>query len=88
MVESKRKGMMFFAVGLLGSLLVGGLSHVVKGDYEQAVADAQFYCDMVDQGTWPPDADRGCESPNAKSPMDIADVPDMPQEIDQRMAAK
>lgn len=88
MIESKRKGMTYFGAGLLAALLIGGIDRITSNDYEQAVADAALYCDMVAQGAWPNEPGRGCPSSHTVSPMDVAEVPDMPQEIDQRIARR
>lgn len=88
MVNSKRHGAIYFVAGLLASLLIGGLAKTADGDYEQAIADAQTYCDMVAQGAWPEQAGRGCAPSSHKADMDVAEVPEGDPELDRRIAAQ
>ncbi|QSL90433.1 hypothetical protein [Pseudomonas atacamensis] len=41
------------AIFLVSAFVAFGVGFTGKGDYEQAVADAAFYCQMVDEKAWP-----------------------------------
>ncbi|QLG96666.1 hypothetical protein HZF02_32635 (plasmid) [Pseudomonas yamanorum] len=52
-----------FYLGLLFGVLVAGYGWVGESDYQQAVAGAEFYCQMSDSGAWPVRPELNCPVP-------------------------
>lgn len=65
---------------IIGALLVAGaylafVGWVGASDYDQAVADQAFYCQMVEEGAWPKDPARGCPATEpASEPLVVRNI--------------
>lgn len=57
-----RQRMVPVAILLASAFMVWGLGYAGTSDYEQAVADQALYCQMVEEGVWPKEPGRSCES--------------------------
>ncbi|MDF2792341.1 MAG: hypothetical protein K0S85_94 [Pseudomonas orientalis] len=55
-----------FWKGLLIGCLVGAIGWVGESDYQQAVASAEFYCEMSARGDWPVRPELGCPVPEVQ----------------------
>lgn len=50
--------------GLLGGMLMAGYGWVGQSDYENEVTNAEWYCQMVQDGLWPPKQGMSCPAPD------------------------
>ena len=48
------------AILLVSAFVAFGYGQTGASDYEQAVADEAFYCQMVSEGAWPATPDHPC----------------------------
>ncbi|NWA11932.1 hypothetical protein [Pseudomonas gingeri] len=52
-----------FVFGLLGGILMASYGFVGGADYNQELVDTAFYCEMVQEQSWPPREGLDCPAP-------------------------
>lgn len=63
MVRSIGRPPLKFYVGFVFGVVVTAYGWVGQADYDQAVADNQLYCQMVEQHLWRKQSNRQCPKP-------------------------
>lgn len=53
--------------GLLTPIVVSAYGWVGSSDYEEALASAEFYCQMSESGAWPVRPELNCPNPEVQA---------------------